>query len=214
MPRAKTGEKQRAERRQEAKTVLVTHEFPPVYAPDSRVLILGSIPSPKSREMQFYYGHPRNRFWKTLAALFDEPLPEGREARCAFALRHHIALWDVLAQCRIHGADDGSIEEPVANDLNLILQTADIRCIFTTGAKAQQLYEKYCMPRLGRQAVRLPSTSPANCAVRDEELCAAYRQILPFLEEESGSSLDAQNVEMKQEDCIQRHGDIDCRHMT
>lgn len=164
---------------------LVTHEFPPVYAANSRILILGSIPSPTSRKMQFYYGHPRNRFWKTLAALFGEAEPEGKPAREAFALRHRIALWDVLAQCRIHGAEDGSIADPVPNDLRLILNQADIRCIFTTGAKAQSLYNKYCAPVCKRPAVQLPSTSPANCAVKEEELVRAYRQILPYLEEKS-----------------------------
>lgn len=161
----------------------VTHTFPPLYAPDSEILILGSIPSPKSREIGFYYGHPRNRFWSVLARVLDEPVPAtvDIDAKKAICLRHHIALWDVLASCYIHGADDGSIEEPVANDIaGLILKTG-IRHIFTTGTKAYQLYRKYCEAETGIEAVRLPSTSPANCAVKEEMLLSAYGQLANVL---------------------------------
>ena len=163
----------------EKSRTFVTHTFPPVYAPDSSVLILGSIPSPKSREIGFYYGHPRNRFWSVLAQVLNEPVParEDIEAKKALCLRHHIALWDVLASCYIHGADDGSIEEPVPNDIAGLLQKTQITHIFATGTKAYQLYRKYCEMKTGVEAVRLPSTSPANCAVKEEALLNAYLSI-------------------------------------
>ena len=113
----------------------VAHEFGPFYDKDSKVLILGSIPSPKSREQGFYYGHPRNRFWPVLAALFGERIPRTVPERKDFLTRHNIALWDVLASCDIKGADDGSIRNPEANDMRLITESADIRAIFTTGGK-------------------------------------------------------------------------------
>ncbi len=158
----------------------VFHQFPPLFRADSRVLILGSIPSPKSREQGFYYGHPRNRFWKMLAQVFEEPVPETVEERKAFALGHQVALWDVLASCTIKGAEDASICDEVPNDIRLILGQADIRAIFTTGAKATALYRKYCEPICRMPCIGLPSTSPANCRMKDEELLAQYCQILDY----------------------------------
>ena len=163
------------------KTERVAHEFGPFYNEDSRVLILGSIPSPKSREQGFYYGHPRNRFWPVLGALFDEAAPSTVEERKAFLKRHRIALWDVLASCEISGADDSSIRNPEPNDMNVILNNADIRAVFTTGAKAAKLYEKLCLPLCGVAAQSLPSTSPANCAFSMERLTKEYAGILKYL---------------------------------
>lgn len=159
----------------------VAHEFGPFYDEKSKVLILGSIPSPKSREQGFYYGHPRNRFWPVLAGLFEEAVPETVIERKDFLTRHHIALWDVLESCEIKGADDSSIKNPSANDMNLILKAADIRAVFTTGAKAAKLYEKMCLPVCGVPAAPLPSTSPANCACSFDRLLEEYRQILKYL---------------------------------
>ncbi len=157
----------------------VRHEFPALWAPDARVLILGSIPSPKSRAQAFYYGHPQNRFWRVLAAVFGEPeLPhEDIEAKKAFALRHHIALWDALEECDIRGAGDASIRNPVPTDIPSLLEWTEIRTIFCTGAASHKYYEKLNYPRTGIHAVRLPSTSPANAAVSFEKLVEAYRQI-------------------------------------
>lgn len=156
---------------------VVYHEFGPLFDRDSRVLVLGTIPSPKSREQGFYYGHPRNRFWSVLAQVFEETAPISIEEKKSLALRHHVALWDVLASCTIRGAEDASIRDAVPNDLNVILSQADICAIFATGAKAAALYHKYCEPETGRPCLRLPSTSPANCAVSGEALLAEYRQI-------------------------------------
>lgn len=160
----------------------VTHEFGAFFDKDSRVLILGTIPSPKSREQGFYYGHPQNRFWKVLADVLGEKVvPQTVEERKKFLKRNRIALWDVLESCEIKGASDVSIRNARPNDMNRILQAADIRAIFATGAKAAQLYKKLCFPECGVEAVRLPSTSPANCGCSYEKLREAYSQICKYL---------------------------------
>lgn len=159
----------------------VLHTLEPVYNSDSRILMLGTMPSPASRKAGFYYGHPQNRFFRVLSDLFGEPLPGDKEARKTFLLRHHIALWDVLSACEIEGADDSSIREPVPNDLMPILEKADIGAIFTTGTKAFTLYNRYCLPVTGIGARALPSTSPANARILYGELLESYKAILPFL---------------------------------
>lgn len=159
----------------------VFHEFPPLYNKESKVLILGTIPSPKSREQGFYYGHKQNRFWKTLAKVLGEEEPKTIPEKKALALRNHVALWDVLASCSIEGASDSSIKNAVPNDMNVILSKADIQAIFTTGAKATALFQKYCEPVCAVSCIGLPSTSPANCRVKDEELLEAYRKIKDYL---------------------------------
>lgn len=145
------------------------------------MLILGTMPSPQSRKQGFYYGHPQNRFWKVLAALFDEDIPQGVEQRRRFALSHGIALWDVLASCDIVGASDSSIRNPVANDIAGLLKKAPIKAVFTTGKTAGKLYQKLCRPLTGKEAGILPSPSPANCRCHLEELLEAYRILLPYL---------------------------------
>lgn len=160
----------------------IVHEFEPVFNQNSRVLVLGTIPSPKSREQGFYYGHPRNRFWKILAQVFGEPVPVAVEAKKELLLRRRIAVWDVLKCCEIHGASDSSIKNPIPNDMNRILQRAEIRAVFTTGSKAAALYRKYCEPVCRMPCIGLPSTSPANCRMSDEELKRQYGQIRKFCE--------------------------------
>lgn len=165
-----------------ASATRVTHPLEPVFDERSRVLVLGTMPSPKSRETGFYYNHPQNRFWKVMAALFDEPLPRTNEEKRALALSHGIALWDVLAECTIAGAADGTIAECVPNDIGRVLAQAPIEAVFCTGAKATELYRRYCEDRTQMGCVRLPSTSPANAAASLDDLIAAYRQILPWCE--------------------------------
>lgn len=160
----------------------IIHSIEPVFDTESRVLILGTMPSPKSREVQFYYGHPQNRFWRVLAAVLGEEVPQSVPEKKAMLLRHRIALWDVLAECEITGASDSSIRNPVANDLSVILNHAPVQAVFTTGATAWKLYTRLQKPHTGIEAVRLPSTSPANCAVKMEALTEAYKAILPWLE--------------------------------
>jgi len=160
----------------------VYHELEPVYNRNSKILILGTIPSPKSRELGFYYSHPQNRLWKVLARVFNQPEPESTEQKLRFLEDHHIAMWDVLQSCTIKGADDNSITAAAPNDINRILAAADIRAVFTTGKKATDLYRKLCFPETGRLSIYLPSTSPANCRNYNlETLTEAYRVILEYL---------------------------------
>lgn len=165
----------------------VKHTFLPVYDEESRILILGSFPSVKSRENQFYYGHPQNRFWKVMGALFDEPEPLGIEGRTAFLYAHGIALWDVLSSCAIVGASDASIVDPVANDLSRIAEAAPLEAVFTTGSKATALYRRFGAPQLpGLAHTGLPSTSPANARMRLDDLVKAYLSIRETLERRDG----------------------------
>ena len=161
----------------------VTHEFPPVYDENCKVLIIGSIPSPKSREQGFYYGHPQNRFWTVLGAVFGEAAPGSVPEKKTFVLAHHIALWDALEECDISGASDSSIKNPVPTDIPWLLERTKIRAVFATGATAYKYYQKYNFPQTGIEAVRLPSTSPANCAVSLSKLIEAYTVILRTIEE-------------------------------
>ena len=151
--------------------------FGPVLWPDSRVLVLGTVPSPKSRENQINYGNPRNRFWPVLASLWDEADPITNEGRLDLLRRRHVALWDVLESCTIRGASDASIADPVPNDIAWVLTQAPIRTVFTTGATATRLYRKLCEPTCGLPCIGLPSTSPANASWSRERLTEAYQQI-------------------------------------
>ena len=160
---------------------VVNHTFNPIVDSESRVLILGTMPSPKSRENGFYYGHPQNRFWQVIADILNEEVPITNEAKTEFLHRHHIALWDVLKSCEIKGADDSSIKNPIPNDLMEVLKVAPIKAIFTTGKKATDLYMKYCYPLTQIEVIGLPSTSPANRRISYEVLKAEYQQILDFM---------------------------------
>ncbi len=155
----------------------VVHTISPVYDSRSRVLVLGSLPSPKSREVGFYYGNPQNRFWRVMAALWDEEVPEGTAARRDFCLDHRVALWDVVASCQIVGASDASIRDAVPNDVGRILASADVRGIFCTGGTAGRLYRRLLEPTLGVPCTVLPSTSPANARWSLEELVRAYAPV-------------------------------------
>ncbi len=159
----------------------VLHTLDPVYDARSRVLLLGSMPSPKSRETGFYYGHTQNRFWRVLASVLSAEIPCSVAEKRAFCLNRGIALWDVLASCRISGASDASIREAKANDIGWLLNQAPIAAVFTTGGAAQKFYQKLVLPQTGVEAIPLPSTSPANCRMSVAELAQAYRQILPYL---------------------------------
>ncbi len=142
----------------------IKHEFDPVFNENSKVLILGSFPSVKSREQKFYYGHIRNRFWKVLSAVLGDNLPCSVDEKRDFLLRNNIAVWDVIESCEIVGSSDSSIKNVVANDLSIILNNADIKQIFTNGKKADELYYKYIYPITKLDTICLPSTSPANAA--------------------------------------------------
>lgn len=159
----------------------IKHPIPPVYDQNSKVLILGSFPSVKSREGCFFYHHPQNRFWKTLAAVLEQPLPESIEEKRVFLLTNHIAIWDTIASCTIEGSSDSSIKHVVPNDLSVILSTAPDLQIFCNGAASHQYYRKYQEKLTGRQALRLPSTSPANAAWTLERLKNEWSIIRDYL---------------------------------
>ncbi len=159
----------------------VVHPFGPLFDEESRVLMLGTLPSPKAREVGIPYGHPQNRFWPVLAALFDEPLPPDPEGKRALALRHHVAIWDTISECDIEGASDASIKHVVPSDLSRVLDSAPIQAIFATGTKSGQLYRRYQEPVVGRPITVLPSTSPANARLRLPDLIERYRVILDYV---------------------------------
>ena len=140
----------------------IEHPIPPLFSPDSERLILGSFPSIKSREAMFFYGHPQNRFWRILAALYDAPVPKSIEEKTRLILDHGLALWDVIASCEIVGSSDSSITNAVANDLRPILAGSRVTQIFCNGTTSYRLYGRYIQPVTGIEAVYLPSSSPAN----------------------------------------------------
>lgn len=154
------------------------HTISPVYNEHSRILILGSFPSVKSREAGFFYGHPQNRFWKVLANVFQAEVPDTIEEKKAFLLEHRIAVWDVIGQCEITGSSDSSIRNVVPNSISKILETTKIEQIFVNGKKAEQLYQRYIYPQTKRNAICLPSTSPANASWNLEKLTEAWKIVL------------------------------------
>ena len=157
---------------------IVNHPIAPVFNENSRILILGSFPSVKSREEMFFYGHPQNRFWRVLASVFGAQTPKTVEEKREMLLSHGVALWDVLASCEIEGSADSSIKNAVPNDISPVLSAAKIEKIFVNGKTAEKYYNKYLKKTLGREAVCLPSTSPANAAWSAERLTEAWRAIL------------------------------------
>ncbi len=142
----------------------VTHPIPPVYNMDSKVLVLGSFPSVKSREAQFFYQHPQNRFWRVISTVFDEPVPVTQEEKRELLFRNGIALWDVIQSCDIIGSADSSIKNVIPNDLSTILKVVKLNKIISNGNTSHRLYMKHIFPITGIEALRLPSTSPANAS--------------------------------------------------
>lgn len=157
---------------------IVYHELPSIFDENSRVLLLGSMPSPKSREVGFYYGHPQNRFWKVLSAVYNtDCLSMSSVEKTEFLHKNHIALWDVIYSCFIHGASDASIKNAVPNDISALIQRSKVKTIFTIGTKASTLYKKLCYPQTNIPDIQLPSTSPANCRVPFDVLVEKYGMI-------------------------------------
>ena len=161
-----------------AATQTIVHPIPPTWDRNSEILILGSFPSVKSRETAYFYGHPQNRFWRMLSAVYEQPFPETPAERRAFLLRNRLAAWDVIASCTITGSSDSSIRDVKVNDLSPILEGAPIRRILVNGRTAGTLYRQYIYPQTGREACVLPSTSPANAAWSLDRLIAAWREQL------------------------------------
>ncbi len=155
----------------------VIHPISPIYDKDSGILILGSFPSVKSREGEFFYHHPQNRFWRVISTLFEDALPHTIAEKRVLLLNHHIAVWDVIQSCEITGSSDSSIRDIIPNDLSPVLDTADIKQIFTNGNTATDLYKKYILPINGRESIGLPSTSPANAGCSIDRLLEAWSRI-------------------------------------
>ena len=155
----------------------IIHPLKPIYNSNSKILILGTLPSVKSRENNMYYSHPKNRFWVVLATIFNEQVPSTNKEKEEFILNHNIALWDVLKSCKIKGSSDSSIKDPIVNDFNIIFNNCNITAVFTTGKKATKLYKDLT----GKDSIYLPSTSPANCSLSLEELIKEYKIILNYL---------------------------------
>ena len=153
----------------------VVHPFEPVFDSRSRILVLGSLPSVRSRENRFYYGHPHNRFWRVLADVFSEPVPETISDKTALLLRNGVALWDAVAECDVAGSSDASIRNVVPTDLSRVFGACRIEAVFANGRTAAKYYDLYQMPVYGRPITALPSTSPANAAWTLERLCDAWR---------------------------------------
>ena len=160
-----------------AETASIIHPIPPLYDESSRVLILGSFPSVKSREAMFFYGHPQNRFWKLMALLFEAEAPSTVEEKKRLVLSHGIAMWDTIHSCTITGSSDSSIKDVVPNDLSVILNNSRVKRIFCNGAASHRLYQKYIYPINNIPAQKLPSTSPANAAWSLDRLAEAWRII-------------------------------------
>ena len=159
---------------------IVSHPFPPLFDENSKILILGSFPSVKSREENFFYGHPQNRFWRVLASLYGSEVPKTIEQKKVFLLANKLALWDVIASCEIEGISDSSIKNVLPNDLSLIFEKAKIERIFVNGKTAKKYYDKYLRtenPSLP-DALCLPSTSPANAAYSIDKLCKSWSVIV------------------------------------
>ena len=159
------------------KPEFITHPFPAYVPKDARILILGSFPSVKSREQMFFYGHPQNRFWRVIASIYREPVPEIIPQKRDLLERNRIALWDVIGACTIRGSSDSSITDVVPNDLNKILEAAPIGRIYVNGRTAERYYIRYQEPVLHIRATALPSTSPANAAFSLDRLTDAWRVI-------------------------------------
>ena len=160
---------------------MLTHPFPPLYNHASKILILGSFPSVKSREQKFFYGHPQNRFWKVVSAVLGCETPDTIEEKKAFLLEPGIALWDVIASCEITGSSDTSIKNVIPNDISEILEAGNIKQIFVNGKTAEKYYKKYLEAKTGKTAVCLPSTSPANAAWSIERLVSAWSVINEYM---------------------------------
>ena len=157
--------------------VHIKRGFGPVYNRNSKILILGSFPSTKSREAEFYYAHPRNRFWPLMARIYNEALPLGNDEKRAFALKHNIALYDVIEECDIKSSSDSSIKNAMPVDIKKVLNETEINTIYCNGSISFELYNKLLLPLTGIEAIRLPSTSPANAAWSEEKLFEKWKII-------------------------------------
>lgn len=154
------------------------HPIPPLYSKNSEILILGSFPSVKSRENEFFYAHPQNRFWKVLSAVFNSPLPQNTDEKKELVLKNKLALFDVIKQCEIKGSGDSTIKNVIPNDLSPIIESSNIKHIFLNGKTAEKYYKRYIAPIIDIEFTTLPSTSPANAAYSLDRLIEEWKKLL------------------------------------
>jgi len=157
------------------------HTFEPIYNDQSKILILGTFPSVKSREGNFYYHHPKNRFWKVMSTLIGSPLPDTIEEKKEMLLQYHIAIWDVIYSCEIQGSSDSSIHNVVPNDIAKVLNQSNIESIYANGGKAYELYYRYCYEEIKKDIIKLPSTSPANATYSLKDLVECWKSVINLL---------------------------------
>ena len=155
----------------------IIHPIPPLYDGNSKILILGSFPSVKSREAMFFYGHPQNRFWKLLAKIFCEDVPVTTEQKKHLVLSHNLALWDSIHSCTVTGSSDSSIKDVVPNDISVILDNSKVGRVFANGTASYKIYQKYIFPKTKTEAVKLPSSSPATAAFSLDRLYEKWKII-------------------------------------
>lgn len=155
----------------------IVHPFPPLYDKNSHTLILGSFPSVKSRESNFFYGHPQNRFWKVISFLYGVEIPKNIEEKKALILNNNLALWDSIKSCTITGSSDSSVKNVIPNDISKILKNSRVKRIFCNGALSHKMYMKYIYPKTKIEAVKLPSTSPANAVFSVDKLIEEWKKI-------------------------------------
>lgn len=157
------------------------HTFEPIYNEQSQILILGTFPSVKSREGNFYYHHPKNRFWSVISSLLSCSLPNSIEEKKEMLLKHHIAIWDVIYSCDIKGSSDSSIQNVVPNDIAKVLKHSKITSLYSNGGKAYELYYRYCYETVKREIIKLPSTSPANATYSLEKLNECWKEEIGYV---------------------------------
>ena len=167
------------------------HNIPPIYDERSEILILGSFPSVKSREGQFFYHHPQNRYWKVMAAVFDCRIPETIEEKKQMILSNHAAMWDVIASCEITGSSDSSIKNVIPNDIGMLLKETEIRRIYTNGGTAHKYYQRYIKNKIGWEDIPLPSTSPANAQWTLEKLIGVWKEKITVFVPVTDSATDS-----------------------
>ena len=156
---------------------MIIHPIKPLYNKNSKTLILGSFPSVKSREENFFYGHKQNRFWKVISSVFNTPLPTTIEVKRNLILSNNLALWDVIKSCEIVGSADSTITNVTPNDLTVILNNSNVTRIFVNGKTAYKYYVKYIEKSINIKATVLPSTSPANSSASLEKLIESWQVI-------------------------------------
>lgn len=156
------------------------HTLKPIYNKDSKILLLGSFPSRISRENNFYYANPSNRFWMIMEYLFNTRL-ENINDKKEFLESNNIALYDVVYSCEIHYSSDSSIKNIVPSDINTIINNSNIKYIFVLNKKALELYNKFLLEKTKIEAIYLPSTSSANASFSLNKLIDEYKIIIDYL---------------------------------